>query len=251
MKHRPSIPAKIKMRLQKEVNSQCPFCQNQDVEHFEIHHLDENPANNDISNLLLLCPICHSKITKRDIDPKEAVKIKQMLPLGNGQIEFVSVTIDSKNCAWEVSKESDFAFFKDDESVKSPFPILNFVIVNNENKMVVLRRICLTVNFLPSGIHGLPQARILKPLAIYQLQIEGKNNSLLLPNPIQVPSKQAFMFQIELSSKLSNQNTRYEIQGRKVLHFSFEFSGGLNLKAPAVYLNCLSENETSKIYSTQ
>ncbi len=77
-KNRTSIPKanKIRAELQKEISSICPFCDNSDVGHFEIHHIDENPANNEIDNLILLCPICHSKITKADIVQIEVFKKK-------------------------------------------------------------------------------------------------------------------------------------------------------------------------------
>ena len=70
-KTRTTIPQanKVRAELQKEVGSTCPFCDSQDVGHFEIHHIDDNPANNDILNLILLCPTCHSKVTKGDIAP--------------------------------------------------------------------------------------------------------------------------------------------------------------------------------------
>lgn len=68
-KNRNRIPQETKIRslLQKEIGSTCPFCENDDVEHFQIHHIDETPSNNEFENLLLLCPTCHSKITKGDI----------------------------------------------------------------------------------------------------------------------------------------------------------------------------------------
>jgi hypothetical protein len=70
-KTRTAIPQanKIRAELQKEVGSTCPFCDSQEVGHFEIHHIDDNPSNNDILNLILICPTCHSKITKGDIAP--------------------------------------------------------------------------------------------------------------------------------------------------------------------------------------
>lgn len=55
------------MRLQAEIASRCPFCGSADVDHFQFHHIDEQPQNNDPTNLLMLCPTCHSKITKGDI----------------------------------------------------------------------------------------------------------------------------------------------------------------------------------------
>ena len=76
---RKSIPQKIKMRLQKEVSSLCPFCGSGDVDHFQFHHIDENSENNNPNNLLMLCPTCHSKITKGDISQSEVELRKQKL----------------------------------------------------------------------------------------------------------------------------------------------------------------------------
>ena len=76
-KKRKSIPAKIKSELQKEISSVCPFCENDEVGHFQVHHIDENPSNDEFQNLLLLCPTCHSKITKGDI-AVEAVQQKKI-----------------------------------------------------------------------------------------------------------------------------------------------------------------------------
>lgn len=66
-KSRKPISPKTRAELQKEINSRCPFCVNENVGHFQVHHIDENPENNDNKNLLMLCPNCHSKITKGDI----------------------------------------------------------------------------------------------------------------------------------------------------------------------------------------
>jgi len=77
-KIRKRIPKENKVRaeLQKEINSICPFCNNEDVGHFEIHHIDEDPSNNEVNNLILLCPLCHSKITKGDISNFQVLKTK-------------------------------------------------------------------------------------------------------------------------------------------------------------------------------
>jgi hypothetical protein len=78
-KKRKSIPLKTKALLQKEINSSCPFCSNDDVGHFQVHHIDENPENNEMENLLMVCPTCHSKITKLDISFEEVRLLKQSL----------------------------------------------------------------------------------------------------------------------------------------------------------------------------
>ncbi|PKB15222.1 HNH endonuclease [Flavobacterium sp. 5] len=78
-KRRPAIPQKTKALLQKEIKSKCPICPSEDVEHFQIHHIDENPENNNFENLLMLCPTCHSKITKKDISEEEVIEYKDNL----------------------------------------------------------------------------------------------------------------------------------------------------------------------------
>lgn len=80
-KPRKNIPAKTRAILQKEIKSICPICTNEDVEHFHIHHIDENPLNNELSNLLMLCPTCHSKITKGDITFDSVIIIKNDLKI--------------------------------------------------------------------------------------------------------------------------------------------------------------------------
>jgi hypothetical protein len=82
-KRRPAIPQKIKALLQKEINSKCPICPNEDVEHFQIHHIDENPENNNFENLLMLCPTCHSKITKKDISEEKVIEYKNNLRISH------------------------------------------------------------------------------------------------------------------------------------------------------------------------
>lgn len=77
MKKRPRIIQKAKSLLQKEISSICPFCGNEDVDHFQFHHIDENPENNDMLNLFMLCPICHSKITKGDITREDVERKKR------------------------------------------------------------------------------------------------------------------------------------------------------------------------------
>lgn len=67
---------KVRAELQKEIGSTCPFCSSEDVGHFEIHHIDDIPSNNDKLNLILICPTCHSKITKGDIPPIEVKEKK-------------------------------------------------------------------------------------------------------------------------------------------------------------------------------
>lgn len=92
-----TIPAKIKALLQKEIKSKCPFCISTDVDHFHYHHIDENPSNNDVSNLLMVCPLCHSKITKGDITKEQVIEKKKSLQLGNFTESSVSTPVQQIN----------------------------------------------------------------------------------------------------------------------------------------------------------
>lgn len=48
----------------RHYSKQCSVCGwNEDDNILEVHHIDENRQNNDIDNLIVLCPICHRKLT--------------------------------------------------------------------------------------------------------------------------------------------------------------------------------------------
>lgn len=43
---------------------QCELCgYNEDEDILQVHHIDENRQNNNVENLMILCPNCHAKIT--------------------------------------------------------------------------------------------------------------------------------------------------------------------------------------------
>uniref|UniRef100_Q3AR05 HNH nuclease n=1 Tax=Chlorobium chlorochromatii (strain CaD3) TaxID=340177 RepID=Q3AR05_CHLCH len=101
MKARKKIPMENKVRaeLQKQISSKCPFCENEDVGHFQIHHIDENHDNNEILNLILICPNCHSKMTKKEI--AQEIVFKKKIELLSSQVsnkkEQSSKTINFNN----------------------------------------------------------------------------------------------------------------------------------------------------------
>ncbi|OGI14978.1 hypothetical protein A3K63_03060 [Candidatus Micrarchaeota archaeon RBG_16_49_10] len=58
-KTRTPIPIKIKKRIFERAENACQHCGNSNVK-LHIHHIDKNPENNNLSNLIVLCPDCHS-----------------------------------------------------------------------------------------------------------------------------------------------------------------------------------------------
>lgn len=146
MKHRkPHKPATLKT-LQSEIGSVCPLCQSKDVEQFEVHHIDDNPENNELSNLIMLCPTCHSKITKGNISKEEVIKTKRKIS-GETKPKLPKSVEDLLNMGRDLRNESKFdeagakyvEALEDAEKLKDDFAIhkckLNIAsILNDKNE---------------------------------------------------------------------------------------------------------------------
>jgi len=76
-KQRKSVSALTSKKLYQEADNRCPFCGVADVAVLEIHHIDGDPSNNQIENLIVVCGNCHSKITRGEISPAD-VHAKKM-----------------------------------------------------------------------------------------------------------------------------------------------------------------------------
>lgn len=76
-KQRRSVSSLSSKKLYQEADNRCPFCGVADVAVLEIHHIDEDPSNNQIENLIILCGNCYSKITRGEISPVD-VHAKKM-----------------------------------------------------------------------------------------------------------------------------------------------------------------------------
>lgn len=55
-RNRVSIPTKTADKVLKEYNHRCAKC---GADNPQLHHIDEDPSNNDSLNLIPLCPNCH------------------------------------------------------------------------------------------------------------------------------------------------------------------------------------------------
>lgn len=49
----------LKQRLMEQRGPSCEICKYDKIPILQIHHIDRNRQNNDLSNLRLLCPNCH------------------------------------------------------------------------------------------------------------------------------------------------------------------------------------------------
>jgi len=62
-KKRVALSKTTEKRAFQEANSKCGFCEEREIASLQIHHMDSDPANNMIGNLLVVCATCHTKIT--------------------------------------------------------------------------------------------------------------------------------------------------------------------------------------------
>jgi len=76
-KQRKTVSTLTSKKLYQEADNRCPFCDIADVAVLEIHHIDGDPSNNKIENLIVVCGNCHSKITRGEISPAD-VHAKKM-----------------------------------------------------------------------------------------------------------------------------------------------------------------------------
>jgi uncharacterized protein with HEPN domain len=56
MVQRRPIPKAVREQVLKEYNHRCAIC---GEDHPQLHHIDEDPSNNEALNLIPLCPNCH------------------------------------------------------------------------------------------------------------------------------------------------------------------------------------------------
>jgi len=52
----------LKKRLMEDRGYKCENCEHDNINILQVHHIDGNNKNNDVSNLKLLCPNCHYTI---------------------------------------------------------------------------------------------------------------------------------------------------------------------------------------------
>jgi len=245
MSKRKPIPQKTKVRseLQKEIGSVCPFCTNEEVGHFEIHHIDEDPSNHKIENLILLCPTCQSKITKGSISQKSVVDIKTSLQNTIANIQFISVKIDEKNCGWMPIKESSNAF--EVVNYKPLFPIFIFSLISNSNKTVLLTSIRTLRKNIPTGMSGphIPLPRILRASAKYNVQLPPLNQwkETVLEDELEIPASAAFKFKIELFAE--SMDWFKPSSGKYAIFFELGFNNSFFVKVPMILLNSNSYYE--------
>ena len=62
-KTRIALPKTTEKRAFQQAASVCGFCPEHEIASLQVHHIDRDPSNNVLDNLLVVCATCHTKIT--------------------------------------------------------------------------------------------------------------------------------------------------------------------------------------------
>jgi len=72
VKFRENVPKATKEKVFNEFNHRCAVC---GTDRPQLHHIDENPSNNEAMNLIPLCPNCHLIDQHNPIQPLDSFKL--------------------------------------------------------------------------------------------------------------------------------------------------------------------------------
>lgn len=104
--------------LRYEQGNKCGRCKKEINEangrKYHIHHIDGNIYNNDISNLIILCPSCHMKTHQENGTYPKKYRCKIRDRFGYSSVEFIEAGISNyKNLKpWETIKDVPGAVYK-------------------------------------------------------------------------------------------------------------------------------------------
>ena len=169
---------------------------------------------------------------------------QRKLDKDNRKIELVRAKIDTSICLWQPDEANSQAFFRKHKTEEglSPSPIFDFTIMNHFPKPVLLTRMDLHLNFLPSGLTGpVVKPTPVTPSASYCFNISNDQTdySFELQDPLRIAPQESGRFQVEL---LFPKKT--PLENRYAMYFSLCFNNRQKIKAPLILLN--SDNEKGK-----
>ena len=108
-KKRHTIPKRVEKRAYQETGCACAFCQEKEIASLQVHHIDGDPANNQLENLLVVCATCHGKITGGVISQADVILQKRIAhfgalkPVDRGDGDSVRVNIVGSNFRGDVA----------------------------------------------------------------------------------------------------------------------------------------------------
>ena len=79
VKERIRIPTPLRRKLLIECGYQCSLHTCRDMNNLEAHHINGNPGDNRIENIIMLCPTHHTMADRGVIDRKACKMFKEMI----------------------------------------------------------------------------------------------------------------------------------------------------------------------------
>lgn len=109
-KNRRTIPKSIEKRAFQQAGARCSFCEETEVVTLQIHHIDGNPENNVLENLLVVCASCHQRVTNGLISESEVrarkreLSVEHRQAIRNGQSPIVRVAITNSEFRGDIAQ---------------------------------------------------------------------------------------------------------------------------------------------------
>ena len=89
-RHDAGLTAKLKEEIKKRDRYKCFLCGAK--RNLHVHHIDEDPTNNDPSNLVTLCEACH-RLVHRLVRPSESEKLRKFVRKVNNASYLINVRL--------------------------------------------------------------------------------------------------------------------------------------------------------------
>jgi hypothetical protein len=84
-KKRLTLSKTTEKRAFQQAGSVCGFCPEHEIASLQVHHIDSDPSNNVLENLLVVCATCHTKITGGLISEADVRTKKREVEWRHGQ----------------------------------------------------------------------------------------------------------------------------------------------------------------------
>lgn len=164
-------------------------------------------------------------------------------------VEIISFNIDDSVCGWYKHPHAENSFYPHNNT-KSPFPILDFCLLNDSGKTLILKAIYGKSTRFDRGLSGKPtdEPRVLEPLDAYDLWLDSSlEYSVCEPrNKIEILDSRAIRFQVRLLIKNNGESNWSYIPNEPMsVQFRFGFSSNLTIEGPLILLNTL-DNPSGK-----
>jgi len=131
-KDRPAINAEIRRSIEVESGHSCSVKNCNDHTYLEIHHINENREDNNLSNLILLCTKHHKMAHANKIDRKALKEYKKLLN------DSIAIKIDEeiKSNSIDINLTEDFKLDYDENDLKSIVQDLIFMAQSHSDFIV-------------------------------------------------------------------------------------------------------------------